>query len=56
MKDEIMQRLAAVLNALNNVSVNGRSNLVNLSGSIGIVEEITKMLQGCTIENNNETK
>lgn len=56
MKDEIMQRLAAVLNALNNVSVNGRSNLVNLSGSIGIIEEVAKMLQGCSIETNDEAK
>lgn len=33
MKDEIMNRLAAVLNALNAVSVNGKQNLANLSGS-----------------------
>ena len=31
MKDEIMNRLAAVLNALNAVSVNGKQNLANLA-------------------------
>ena len=39
MKDEIMNRLAAVLNALNAVSVNGKQNLANLSGSIAVIEE-----------------
>ena len=37
MKDEIMNRLAAVLNALNAVSVNGKQNLANLSGSIAVM-------------------
>ena len=44
MKDEIMNRLAAVLNALNAVSVNGKQNLANLSGSIAVIEEVAAML------------
>jgi len=47
MKDEIMNRLAAVLNALNAVSVNGKQNLANLSGSI---EEVAAMLSDASIE------
>ena len=39
MKDEIMNRLAAVLNALNAVSVNGKQNLANLSGSIAMLSD-----------------
>lgn len=45
MKDEIMQRITAVLTALNNISVSGKSNLANLSGSIAVLEEIMKKLQ-----------
>lgn len=50
MKDEIMNRLAAVLNALNAVSVNGKQNLANLSGSIAVIEEVAAMLGEASIE------
>ena len=50
MKDEIMNRLAAVLNALNAVSVNGKQNLANLSGSIAVIEEFAAMLSDSSIE------
>lgn len=53
MKDEIMNRLAAVLNALNMVSVNGKQNLANLSGSIAVIEEIAAMLNNVSIETVN---
>ena len=49
MKDEIMNRLAAVLNALNAVSVNGKQNLANLSG-IAVIEEVAAMLGEASIE------
>ena len=39
MKDEVINRLVAVLNALDNISVRGKPNLANLSGSIAILEE-----------------
>ena len=39
MKDQVMQQLGFVLNALNNVYVKGKANLANLSGSIAILEE-----------------
>ena len=32
MKDQVMQQLGFVLNALNNVYVKGKANLANLSG------------------------
>ncbi len=45
MKNEILQRLDAVLGALNRVTVCGKENLGNLSGSIVMLEEIGRMLQ-----------
>lgn len=49
MKDEIMQRIAVVLNALNTVLVSGKQNLANLSGSIAVIEEIAGMLEGADV-------
>lgn len=53
MKDEIMQRLNVVLNALNNTSVSGKTNLANLSGSIAVLEEVCGMLSDVAITTNN---
>lgn len=50
MKNEILNRLVTVLNALNAVSVNGKQNLANLSGSIAVVEEVITMLGDATVE------
>ena len=44
MKNEIIQRINAVLGALNNIDVRGKANLNNLSGSIALLEEVTSML------------
>ena len=44
MKNEIMQRIVSVINALNNVSVKGEENLANLSGSITILKEVAAMI------------
>lgn len=49
MKETILQNLFAVLNALNNISVSGKQNLGNLSGSIAVIEEITGMLEGADV-------
>ena len=49
MKDEIMQRLNVVLTALNSISVRGKSDLANLSGSIAVIEEIASMLESAEI-------
>ena len=49
MKDEIMQRLVAVANALNTITVSGKQNLANLSGSINIIEEVLNMLDGADV-------
>lgn len=57
MKTEIMQRLNLVLNALNSVSVSGKANLANLSGSIAMIEEVGQMLSNAEIiENSTESK
>lgn len=49
MKDQVMQRLVLALNALNSVSVSGKANLANLSGSIAMLEEVTDILNGADI-------
>lgn len=53
MRDDIMQRLTVVLNALNNTSVSGKANLANLSGSIAVLEEICGMLSDAVITTND---
>lgn len=55
MKEEIIQRLAVTLNALNNISVSGKSNLANLSGSIAMLEEIGTMLNASDIMSDDDT-
>jgi hypothetical protein len=47
MKNEIIQKLGAVINALNNVSVSGEQNLANLSGSIAILKEVAGQINVC---------
>ena len=47
MKNEIIQKLSAVINALNNIYVKGEQNLANLSGSIGVLREVVEQI-GCT--------
>ena len=49
MKTEIIQRLNLILGALNSISVSGKSNLENLSGSIAMLEEVAQMLNGAEI-------
>lgn len=44
MKNEIIQKLGAVINALNNVYVKGEQNLANLSGSIGVLREVAEQI------------
>lgn len=44
MKEEIMQQLTIVLNALNTIPVSGKQNLANLSGSIAVIEEVVDAL------------
>lgn len=56
MQNEIMQRLAVVLNALNNIDVKGKVNLANLSGSIAMIEEVSAMLNSVNFaEEQNKT-
>lgn len=45
MKDQIMQNLNAVLAALNTITVSGKINLANLSGSITVIEMVLNDLQ-----------
>lgn len=41
---EIVEKLQNVITALNHVSCEGMQNLLNLGGSIGILNEITQNL------------
>lgn len=54
MKDEIMQRLTVTLNALNSITVSGKVNLANLSGSIAMLEEIGAMLSEAEIKSKDD--
>lgn len=56
MKDEVMQRLAVILNALNSISVSGKANLANLSGSIAMLEEIGTILGNVDMVSKDEPK
>ena len=40
MKNEILQTIASVIGALNNIEVKGKQNLMNLAGAIGILEDL----------------
>lgn len=55
MKEDIMQRITVVLNALNSVSVNGKANLANLSGSIAMLEEIASLLSHADVTEKNDS-
>lgn len=56
MKDEILSKLNVVINALNNVSVHGKQNLDNLSGSIYMVSEIRRLLSSAEITTKSNDK
>lgn len=43
-KEEIVQHLNAVIGALNTISVSGKANLTNLSGSISVLEAINSAI------------
>ena len=49
MKEQIMEKLNTVLMALNSISVSGKANLANLSGSIAVIEEIFGILGNAEI-------
>ncbi len=56
MKNDIIQRLIAAINAMNTIPVSGKQNLVNLSGSIAVIEEVIEMLKNAEVSPLNETQ
>lgn len=56
MKNEIMQKLSAVINALNSISVSGKNNLANLSGSISVLEEVAITLNDAIVTEKEKEK
>lgn len=51
MEHEMIQKLQYVIHALNRITVSEKTNLLNLGGSIGILEDI---LQSCKTETDPE--
>lgn len=49
MKNDILNKLALTINALNNVSVHGKPNLDNLGGSIAMLYEIQRIIEDADI-------
>lgn len=45
MKDDILQKLSAVIAALDSIAVTGQNNRGNLYGSIAMLEQIAQTLQ-----------
>ena len=56
MKNEIIQKLGAVINALNNVYVKGEQNLANLSGSITILKEVAEQVNVLEVKTIDDDK
>ena len=52
---EMLEKLQSVITALNHVSCEGMQNLLNLGGSIGILNEISQDLlqKGNEVKENN---
>lgn len=55
MKEEIIQRISVIINALNNTSVSGKANLANLAGSIATLEEIANLLSHAEITDKDKS-
>lgn len=52
MNSETLEKLSNVIQVLGNIEVKGKTNLLNLGGSIAILEEV---LQGCINAKPTET-
>lgn len=44
MKEDIINRLVAVVQALNKVEIRGRSNIDNMSGSLRVLDDVINMV------------
>lgn len=50
--DKIIFNLMRVIDALNTITVSGKTNLANLAGSIGLLEDIAAQLRQTENKNN----
>lgn len=49
--NKILQKIITVLDVLNNISVSGKANLANLSGSIAMLEDVAGVINAAqTVE------
>ena len=51
MNKDIVNKIVSVVNALNGIEVKGKTNLMNLSGSIAVLEDVCQEI----INNTEET-
>ena len=49
MKDNILQSLMSVVDALNNVSVRGEANMSNVLGSINALRQVMQAIHECEL-------
>lgn len=55
MKNEVIGKISVVINALNGITVCGKNNLANLSGSIAVLEELATLLNKLEITEPSNT-
>lgn len=50
MNKDIVNKIVSVVNALNGIEVKGKTNLMNLSGSIAVLEDVCQEIINSTEE------
>ena len=50
MNKDIVNKIVSVINALNGIEVKGKTNLMNLSGSIAVLEDVCQEIINSTEE------
>lgn len=50
MKDDIMYKMKAIQDALNNIEVRGKQNITLMAGIMNILDEIVVSLNQCTFD------
>lgn len=54
MKEQVLQNIGAVINALNQVSTKGEENLSNLGGSISMLRKVYDQINGNLVDQQAE--
>lgn len=56
MTQEIINRIASVINALDNTEAKGKQNMMNIVGSIDILEDCLRALSSTLTSNGTDVK